>query len=90
MSTSRYAMALHGMRPLTAEYVNAFARVLGIPVGDLSALLGLAPMDESEWSMSYERPAGLAELAWEARRLCDEQLRQAMHRADELTGRATG
>lgn len=89
-STSTYAMALHGKRPLTAEYVNAFARVLGIPIGDLTALLGLAPMDESEWSLPYEPPAGLDELAWEACRLSDEQLRQAMHCADELTGRATG
>ncbi|MFC7482799.1 hypothetical protein ACFQX7_26310 [Luedemannella flava] len=83
-------MVLHGKLPLTAEYVNASARVLGIPISDLTAMLGLAPMDESEWSMPYERPAGLAELAWDARRLSDEQLRQVMDRADELTGRATG
>ena len=90
VSTSTYAMVLHGKLPLTAEYVNAFARVLGIPIGDLTALLGLAPMDESEWSMPYERPSGLAELTWEARRLSDEQLRQAMQCADELTSRANG
>ena len=39
MSTSTYAMVLHGGLPLTAGYVNALTRVLGIPVNGLTALL---------------------------------------------------
>lgn len=88
VSTSTYAMVLRGGRPLTAEYVNAFARVLGLAIGDLTALLGLASMDESAWSMPYEPPVGIVELAWDARRLTDEQLRQTMRRADELTSQS--
>lgn len=87
VSTPTYRMVLGGALPMTADYFNAFARVLGIGLGDLAALLGLDPVEELAYPWPDEPPAGLAELAWAARRLCDEQLHQAMDFADRLARR---
>jgi hypothetical protein len=83
LETETYALACAGRLPLDDDCVNAFARTVGISVGDLAALLGLQ-VAELPWTMRYPQPVDLVELAWAARRLDDEQLRAALHYRDDL------
>lgn len=83
LSTSTYAMACEGRIPLRDEYVNAFARTVGLPVGDLAALLGIE-VEAVLWGLKYPWPSDLVELAWVARRLDDGQLRAANDYVDDL------
>ncbi|MEV4508183.1 hypothetical protein AB0K00_04405 [Dactylosporangium sp. NPDC049525] len=83
MATETYALACAGRLPLDDQCVNAFARTIGIPVGELAALLGLE-VAELPWDLTYPWPADLIDLAWAARRLDDEQLRAALAYRDGL------
>jgi hypothetical protein len=83
MSTSTYWMALAERVPLSDHYVNAFARTVGIPVGDLAVLID-REVTEMPWDGPRPWPHDLVELAWAARRLDDEQIRAAMDYADSL------
>ncbi|WP_432830083.1 hypothetical protein [Dactylosporangium sp. CA-092794] len=79
-------MACAGRLPLRDEYLNAFARTVGLPVGDLAALLGL-DVAEVPWAPTYPWRADVVEFAWAASRLDDAQLRAAM---DYAEGRSRG
>jgi hypothetical protein len=83
LATSTYRKICAGVLPLRDEHVTAFARTAGIPVADLTALLGL---DNAEvpWNRSYPWPSDLAALGWAARRLDDEQLQAAIDYAHTL------
>jgi hypothetical protein len=83
MSTATYRMALAEAIPLSDDYVNAFARTVGIPVVDLAVLID-REVAELPWTGSRPWPRDLVELAWAARRLDDDQLRAAMDHADSL------
>ncbi|MBU2666230.1 hypothetical protein KOI35_22265 [Actinoplanes bogorensis] len=83
VSTSTYAIDFRRRPEPRAEFVNAVARTVGIPIGDLAALLGLE-VAEVPWSLKHEWPSDLVELAWAARRLDDEQHRAAMDYAEAL------
>jgi hypothetical protein len=83
MSTSTYRMALAERLPLSDDYVNAFARTVGIPVFDLAVLID-REVTELPWTGRRPWPRDLVDLAWAARRLDDEQLRAAMDHADSL------
>ncbi|MET7399522.1 hypothetical protein ABZS66_39165 [Dactylosporangium sp. NPDC005572] len=78
LSTSTYGMALGGRTHLEQSLVDAFAWLLGIAPGDLVALAGVEPSTRSRWPPYGEPVPGLAELAWAARRLDDEQLEQLL------------
>ncbi|GIE33777.1 hypothetical protein Ait01nite_068220 [Actinoplanes italicus] len=86
MSTATYRMALAERVPLSDDYVNAFARTVGIPVLELAVLID-REVAELPWTGSRPWPRDLVELAWAARRLDDEQLRAAMDHADSLRPR---
>ncbi|MFC3743735.1 hypothetical protein [Paractinoplanes deccanensis] len=90
LSDSTYVMACWGRIPLKESYLNAFARTVGIPVGDLAALLGLRAA-ETPWSADFSMlpwnvswPSASVELAWAARRLDDDQIREAVRYAVAL------
>ncbi|WP_238017664.1 hypothetical protein KZZ52_49640 [Dactylosporangium sp. AC04546] len=82
LSTSTYAMALGGRTHLEQSLVDAFAWLLGIAPGDLVALAGVEPSARSQWPPEGEPVEGLAELAWAARRLDDEQLERLLFDRD--------
>jgi hypothetical protein len=67
---------------LTPEYVAGFAHVLGIPAGDLAALTGVGPPTNPPWPHPHR--AELAQIAWDARRLDNEQLSRTMALAAPL------
>jgi hypothetical protein len=83
MSTSTYRMALAERVPLSDHYVNAFARTVGIPVGDLAVLID-REVAELPWTGPRPCPRDLVALVWAARRLDDEQIRAVMAYADSL------
>ncbi|GIJ46051.1 hypothetical protein Val02_29370 [Virgisporangium aliadipatigenens] len=68
-----------GRTVLTRQYVTAFAYVLGIPPGDLAAIVGVGPPDER--ARAHPDHAALARLAWDARWLDNTQLSQVMKAA---------
>jgi hypothetical protein len=67
---------------LTAEYVTGFAHLLGISPGDLAAVTGVGPPVDSVWA--HPDRVELAEMAWAARRLNSDQLKQTSSVAMEL------
>jgi hypothetical protein len=83
MSDSTYRMVCGGRLPLTDEYVNAFARAIGLAPRDLGALLGL-DVAELPWSISFPWPADLVDLVWSARRLDSAQVQALCDYADTL------
>lgn len=73
LSASTVNMIGLGGKALDPQLVTGFARLLGIPVGDLGALCGI--------EMTEDLPApdyadGLAALMWEGRRLTCEQIQE--------------
>ncbi|MEO3744765.1 hypothetical protein [Plantactinospora sp. B5E13] len=73
-----------GGRALDPQLVSAFARFLGIPVGDLAALCAV-DMTEEIPAPAYS--AGLAELMWEGRRLTSQQLQELVALGHDLRHR---
>jgi len=57
---------------VTAQYVTAFARLLGYQPGDMVALTGVGLVVEN--AKVCPEHAKIAALAWQARRLSNEQL----------------
>jgi hypothetical protein len=68
---------------ITPQYVTAFAHLLGYPPDVIVALTGIGPVvpDLPVHPASGE----LAALAWDARRLDEEQIRQVFAAAHDLT-----
>jgi transcriptional regulator with XRE-family HTH domain len=61
---------------ITAQYVTAFAYLLGYPPGDVVAVTGVGPVVEN--AKIHPASAEIAALAWQARRLSSEQLSDVM------------
>jgi hypothetical protein len=72
-----------GASALSPHYVTGFANLLGIPAGDLAAVTGVGPPVDTGHRPHPQR-AELAALAWDARRLTSDQVRQARNFAQEL------
>ncbi|GAA1653655.1 hypothetical protein [Actinoplanes couchii] len=73
VSTSTYWMATAGRIPLADRFVNPIARLIGISVGELAALLGIEAA-EIPWGQPHPLLPELVDLAWALRRLDDEQV----------------
>jgi hypothetical protein len=71
-----------GLVDVTPQYVTGFSYVLGIDAGDLAALTGVGP--PTNGTRPHPHRAELAQIAWDARRLDDEQLAQTIHVAAPL------
>jgi hypothetical protein len=65
-----------GMVPITPEYVTGFAHLLGFPPREMVALTGVGPVIES-WPAPPAH-AELAALAWDARHLTSDQVRDVV------------
>ncbi|MBU2670148.1 hypothetical protein KOI35_42270 [Actinoplanes bogorensis] len=81
VSYSTMAMLGPGRTKLTPQFVTAFATVLGIPDDELAAVAGVAAAVGPKLLRNH---AQLAQLAWDARRLDDDQLSEAFELATEL------
>jgi hypothetical protein len=84
VSPSTVAMVVRGRLPMTSRYVTAFAALLGFDAGDLAALTGAGLTGEISRPLS--RHAHFAALAWDARRLDDEQLTHVLRTASTFRG----
>ncbi|MEU8180522.1 XRE family transcriptional regulator [Micromonospora sp. NPDC049044] len=82
VSDSTIYRVVRGESALTPQYVTAFAAVLGIAAGDLTALTGIGPPVDT--ARLHPRRAELAAVAWDARRLNSEQLSQVQELAFDL------
>ncbi|MEU8816559.1 hypothetical protein [Actinoplanes sp. NPDC048796] len=76
VSDSTIWMLGAGRVVVTPLYVTAFAHLLGYDPGELVALAGVGPV--AEQARPHPEHAALAALAWNARRLTGDQLRQAL------------
>ncbi|WP_139128593.1 XRE family transcriptional regulator [Micromonospora humi] len=65
-----------GTVAVTPRYVGAFAHLLGYAPGEMVALTGIGPVVED--ARVHPASAEIAALAWQARRLDDEQLSAVM------------
>lgn len=81
-SPATYGGVGHGHTRLTPELLGDFSTVLGVPVGDLAALTGVALPGAS--SNPGSAAADVAELIWEVRHLAASQLRQVSDRAESM------
>ncbi|MEV6304697.1 hypothetical protein AB0M02_35170 [Actinoplanes sp. NPDC051861] len=82
VSDSTVAMLFAGRVELTPRYVSAFAYLLGVPVADLAAVTGVDGHPEAQPHPDHE---GLAELAWDARRLTAEQIKEVRREASSAS-----
>lgn len=84
VSDSTVAMLGPGKAVMTAQYVTAFAHLLGYAPDDLVALAGVGPAVENP----DVHPAGadIAALAWNARRLNNDQLAHVLAAMREIEG----
>ncbi|MDG6110273.1 hypothetical protein [Dactylosporangium aurantiacum] len=64
---------------ITPQYVTAFAHLLGYQPGDVVALTGVGPVVED--AQVHPASVQIAALAWRARRLTSEQLKEVMEAA---------
>jgi hypothetical protein len=71
-----------GMVVITPQYVTAFAHLLGYDPEDMVALTGVGPV--SEHARAHPASREIATLAWNARRLSGDQLRQVLQAAREM------
>ncbi|MFC4013399.1 hypothetical protein ACFOY2_39660 [Nonomuraea purpurea] len=71
-----------GVKELSPDLLARFATVLGIPVGDLAAVTGIAPPESPP--PAYPAAADLAGLIWDVRRLTYEQVRHLHDEAETL------
>ncbi|WP_433076942.1 hypothetical protein ACQP1P_33235 [Dactylosporangium sp. CA-052675] len=78
---STMAMLGPGRTRLTPQYVTAFATVLGIAGDDLTAVTGIAAATDLRLHRNHTE---LARLAWDARRLTNEQLSEVLDLAGRL------
>ncbi len=67
---------------ITPQYVTAFAHLLGYPPGDLVALTGVGPVIED--ARVHPASTEIAALAWQARRLDNEQLSTVLAAAQSI------
>ena len=82
VSDSTVAMLFGGRVELTPRYVAAFAYLLGVPVADLVAVTGVEADPQARPHPDHE---GLAQLAWDARRLTPGQLRYVLKEASSAS-----
>lgn len=83
VSNSTIYLVIHDRSKLTPQYVTAFAHLLGITTLDLATLTDVGPPVENAWLHPHR--VELAQLAWDARRLDNDQLSQAMSLAHDLS-----
>ncbi|MCO8274274.1 hypothetical protein M1L60_27105 [Actinoplanes sp. TRM 88003] len=83
VSTSTYSMAFADRIPMRDEFVNAVARLTGIPLERLAPLVGL-DVAPTPWPFDHAWPEDVVALGWAARRLDDDQLLAAENFAREL------
>jgi hypothetical protein len=82
VSAPTVALLGPGKTVLTPEYVTGFANLLGYPPDLMVAIAGVGPVFEKPGA--HPACADIAALAWNARRLDDDQIRQAARVAREL------
>jgi hypothetical protein len=67
---------------ITPQYVTAFAHLLGYPPGDIVALTGVGPVVAD--ARVHPASAEIAALAWQYRRLSNQQLSDVMTTAHAI------
>ncbi|GAB3831829.1 hypothetical protein GCM10027610_022820 [Dactylosporangium cerinum] len=72
----------HGRVVITPQYVTAFAHMLGYQPSDVVALTGVGPVVED--ARVHPASKEIAALAWQARRLSNEQLSEVMAAAGSI------
>ncbi|MGW7612952.1 hypothetical protein ACWGKW_38055 [Streptomyces sp. NPDC054766] len=81
-SASTYGMVGAGRKQLAPDLVADFGTLLGIPVGDLTALTGITPSEEPH--TQEPAAADMAELIWDLRRLTTDQVLQTSEAAASM------
>ena len=82
VSDSTVAMLGPGRVVITPRYVTAFAHLLGYAPEDIVALAGVGPAVEH--ASAHQASAEIAALAWNARRLSDDQLAHVIQAARDM------
>ena len=82
VSDATITMLGAGKTVITPRYVTAFAHLLGYTPGDMVALAGVGP--EIEDAPTHPASSEIAALAWNARRLSNDQLRHVRKAAKEM------
>ncbi len=81
VSNSTIVLLGRGRATITPQYVTAFAHLPGLPAADLAVLTGVEP---AERSRPHPHRAELAEVAWDARRLTEDQLLETRRLVDAV------
>jgi hypothetical protein len=82
VSDATVAMLGSGKVVMTPRYVTAFAHLLGYTPDDLVALVGVGPAFKD--ASVHPASAEIAALAWNARRLTNDQLAHVLNAAREM------